>query len=112
MIVSDTYQTASICSIVRNSLKLENSVAINKAIKKVRVLNTGNIVAMISDSDNSALRWTYDKNTCSLINLVNCAGNIYPHTAALKFDRIYDIVHPGSWVTGSFGVIGYGEQYH
>lgn len=110
LIVSDTYQTASICSIVRNSLKLENSVAINKAIKKVRVLNTGNIVAMISDSDNSALRWTYDKNTCSLINLVNCAGNIYPHTAALKFDRIYDIVHPGSWVTGSFGVIGYGDE--
>ena len=110
LVVSDTYQTASICTIVKNSLTLENSVNIGKAIKRVKVLDSGNIVTMISDSDNSALRWNYDKNTCSLINQVNCLGNVYPHVAEPKLEKVYDIVPPGSWNSNYFSVIGFGDN--
>ena len=110
LVVSDTYQTASICSIVRNSLTLENSVNIGKAIKKVKVFDSGNIVTMISDSDNTALRFNYDKNTCSLINPVNCLGNIYYHVENPKLEKIYDIIPPGSWNSNYFTVIGFGDN--
>lgn len=110
LVVSDTTKTASICSIIRNTLVLDNSVQLSKAIKKVKVLNTGNIVTMISDTDNSAIRWTYDKNAAQIINPINCLGNMYYNSATPKFEEIYDIIPPSSYNTNYFSVIGYGDN--
>lgn len=107
LVISDAGNVATVCSIKKNTLIKEGSMTLTKATQLMKVIpGSSNAVFTVSDADNSITRWNYDKNTCSLINPVSCAGNVYGRVENPKFTSLTAIVNPSTWTGGYVGVVG------
>ncbi|MGN0907637.1 MAG: hypothetical protein ACI4NM_10850 [Bullifex sp.] len=107
LVISDAGNVATVCSIKKNTLIAEASQTLTKPTQLLKAIpGSTNTVVTVSDSDRSVTRWVYDKNTCSLINPVSCAGQVYGRIENPKFDSIEAIVNPSTWTNGYFAVVG------
>ncbi len=108
LVISDSGNVATICSIKKNTLIKENTVQLSGSTKLVKAIpGSNNVVVTVSGAAQPTVtRWNYDKNTCSLINPVTCAGQVYGRVDDPKYNSIDTIVNPGTWTNGYFTVVG------